>query len=164
MPMLIDTIEDRAARAACERQDNRPDALIEILHDIQATAGFISDAAIATLADALNRSRAEILGVVSFYHDFTRQPGAPHTLKLCRAEACQAAGGDHQAAEIERRLRERGISGGQTAILDIKPVYCVGNCALGPAALLDGTPVGRIDADRIVSTLVARGIIEADQP
>ena len=162
MPMLIDTIDDQTARAACARQGNRPDGLIEILHDIQASAGFVSDAAIATLADALNLSRAEVLGVVSFYHDFKRQPGARHVLKLGRAEACQAAGGDAAAAEIERRLGALGVTEGDEPALEIRSVYCLGNCALSPAALLDETPIGRIDADRLMSELVAREIVEAE--
>ena len=162
MPILIDKSDDRTARAACARHDNRPDALIEILHDIQATAGFVSDAAIATLADALNRSRAEVLGVVSFYHDFKRQAGARHTLKLCRAEACQAADGERHAFEIEARLRALGHEPDSGPPIAIESVYCLGNCALGPAALLDGVPLGRVDADRIEAALIAYGIVEAD--
>lgn len=153
MPILIDTIDDATARAACARQANRPDALIEVLHDIQRTTGFVSDAAIATIADALNLSRAEVLGVVSFYHDFDRQPGARHTLKLCRAEACQAAGGEAVARQLEAAL------GGTNNAIAIRSVYCLGNCALGPAALLDERPIGRLDPDALIAELTASGAL-----
>jgi len=162
MPILIDKIDDQTARSACTHQGNRPEALIEILHEIQRRSGFVSDAAIATIADALNLSRAEVLGVVSFYHDFKRQPGARHQLKICRAEACQAAGGEQIAAEVEARLIAMGVAGGSSPALDIESVYCLGNCALGPAALLDESPVGRIDADKLVSRLAAIGMVEAE--
>ncbi len=152
MPMLIDTIDNPDARAACARHSNRPDSLIEVLHQLQATVGHVSDSAIATIADALNLSRAEVLGVVSFYHDFRRQPGAAHTLKICRAEACQAAGADSVAAEIETRLAIRASAGNRTAI-DLRPVYCLGNCALGPAAMLDNRPIGRLTTERALAAL-----------
>lgn len=158
MAMLIDTMTDIAAHAACEAHGDRPDALIEILHDVQAASGYISDAALATIAEALNLTRAEVLGTVSFYHDFRRSPGARHVLQLCRAEACQAAGGDTLAREIETRL---GQAVGETVPgrdLEIRAVYCLGNCALGPAALLDGEPVGRLTADALINRLAACGL------
>ena len=152
MPLLIDTIDDATARAACARHDHRPDALIEILHDIQAHAGHVSDGAISTTAQALNLSRAEVLGVVSFYHDFRRQPGARHTLQLCRAAACQAAGGEAVAAQLADALDDAG------SVIELRETYCLGNCALAPAARLDDQPLGRIDAGRVLAELSARGI------
>lgn len=152
MPMLIDTIDDTDARAACAHHSNRPEALIEVLHRIQSQSGHVSDAAVSTIADALNLSRAEVLGVVSFYHDFSRQPGARHTLKLCRAEACQAVGADTVAATIEARLDARA-SAGDPAVVELRSVYCLGNCALGPAAMLDDRPIGRLSADRALAVL-----------
>ena len=155
MPMLINTIDDPDAQAACARHSDRPDALIEILHQLQATVGHVPDTAIATIADALNLSRAEVLGVVSFYHDFRRQPGAGQVLKLCRAEACQAVGADTVAISIEAWLEARA---GTNAPLDIElhTVYCLGNCALGPAAMLDGRPIGRLTAERALALLETR--------
>ncbi|WP_323760419.1 NAD(P)H-dependent oxidoreductase subunit E [Maricaulis sp.] len=152
MPMLIDTIDDLDARAACARHSNRPDTLIEVLHQVQAEAGHVSDAAIATIADALNLSRAEVLGVVSFYHDFQRQPGGAHTLKLCRAEACQAVGADAVAAAIETQLQARAGNHDHPDI-DLRSVYCLGNCALGPAAMLDERPIGRLTPERALAIL-----------
>ncbi|WP_417479055.1 NAD(P)H-dependent oxidoreductase subunit E [Maricaulis maris] len=152
MPMLIDTVDDPDARAACAHHSNQPDALIEVLHWLQASAGHISDAAIATIADALNLSRAEVLGVVSFYHDFRRQPGARHTFKLCRAEACQAAGAEAVAAAIEDQLEALSTTD-HPPEFELKSVYCLGNCALGPAAMLDERPLGRLTAERALAAL-----------
>ena len=94
-------------------------------------------------------SRAEVHGVVTFYHDFRREPAGRHVLKLCRAEACQAAGGDALAARAESRL---GIPLGDTTPdgqVTLEPVYCLGLCATAPSAMLDGRVVGRLDADRL---------------
>jgi formate dehydrogenase subunit gamma len=138
MPMLIDTVDDPDARAACAHHSNHPDALIEVLHWLQASA--------------LNLSRAEVLGVVSFYHDFRRQPGARHTFKLCRAEACQAAGAEAVAAAIEDQLEALSTTD-HPPEFELKSVYCLGNCALGPAAMLDERPLGRLTAERALAAL-----------
>jgi formate dehydrogenase subunit gamma len=95
------------------------------------------------IAEALNITRAEVHGVISFYHDFRRTPAGRHVLKLCRAEACQAAGGDALAAHAEARL---GMPMGTTAAdgsVTLEPVYCLGLCAVAPSAMLDGRVVGR---------------------
>ena len=92
MATLLNTIEDRAARAICTQHGDAPAELLEILHEVQQAKGYLSDGALRTIADALNISRAEIHGVVTFYHDFKKKKGAKQTLKICRAEACQAVG------------------------------------------------------------------------
>lgn len=130
--------------------------LLPILHAVQATFGHVPDAALPIVAGALNLTRAEVHGVVSFYHDFKSQPGGAHTLRLCRAEACQAAGGDALAAHAEQRL---GVAMGETTPdggVALEAVYCLGLCASGPAALVDGRPVARLDAarlDRLIADL-----------
>jgi len=116
---------------------NRPEMLIEILHDVQGRDGCIGDEAMRTIAEALNISRAEVYGVVSFYEDFTLEPRAPGTVKLCRAEACQAVGSDQLAAACN----ESGVPH--------ETVYCLGNCALGPVAMVDGRLVGRVDVEKL---------------
>ena len=93
------------ALAIAARYGNKPDALLEILHDLQHQQGFVAEAAIPVVANALNLSRAEVHGVVSFYHDFRRKPAGRHVVKVCRAESCQAMQGEALAAAIQRTLK-----------------------------------------------------------
>ncbi len=128
-------------------------ATLPILHALQAAFGFVPRGSQAMIAEALNLSRAELHGVVSFYHDFRKAPPGRHVLKICRAEACQAMG---CAALAERCLAQAGIGwGGTTADggLTIEGSYCLGLCACAPAALLDGAPLGRLDEARLVAAL-----------
>ncbi len=123
----------------------REGATLPILHDLQAAFGYVPREAEALIAEALNLSKAEIRGVVSFYHDFRHAPPGRHVLKLCRAEACQSVGA---ASLAERFLQRMGVDwGGTTAdgALTIEPAYCLGLCACGPAALLDDEPLARLD-------------------
>jgi formate dehydrogenase subunit gamma len=124
-------------------------ATLVILHALQEAFGYVPEPAIPMLASALNLSRAEVHGVFTFYHDFRHEPAGKHVLKLCRAEACQAAGGDVLAARVEAKL---GISLGNTTADDrvtLEPIYCLGLCATAPSAMLDGRVVGRLDEARI---------------
>ena len=135
--------------AIAERHRNRPDVLIEILHDVQAWFGYVPPEAAPVLAKALNLSRAEVHGVISYYHDFHTQPQGRHVIKLCRAEACQAVGAQ---ALVDHVCASQGIApGGTTAdgALTIEAAYCLGNCALGPAALVDGRLVARLTRERL---------------
>lgn len=119
--------------------------VLPILHALQHEFGFIPDEAVVMVAEAVNATRAEIHGVVTFYHDFRREPAGRHVLKLCRAEACQSVGADALAEHVKARL---GIAWGETTAngaVTLEPVFCLGFCAVGPAALLDGKPVGRLD-------------------
>ena len=124
-------------------------ATLVILHALQEAFGYVPEAAIPMVASALNLSRAEVHGVVTFYHDFCDKPAGRHVLKLCRAEACQAAGGDALAERAEAML---GIALGSTTAdqrLTLEPIYCLGLCATAPSAMLDGRLIGRLDAARI---------------
>ena len=125
-----------------------------ILHALQDAFGYVPEPAIPMIASALNLSRAEVYGVVTFYHDFRREPAGRHVLKLCRAEACQAAGGDALAARVEAGL---GIALGSTTPdqrVTLEPVYCLGLCATAPSAMLDGRLIGRLDESRIDALVV----------
>lgn len=129
-------------------------AALPMLHALQEAFGCIPDRALPLVASALNLSRAEVHGIVSFYHDFRREPAGRHVLKLCRAEACQSMGG---ARIAETLLAELGIGwGGTTAdrALTVEPVFCLGLCACAPAALYDGEPRARLDAGAL--SLLAR--------
>ncbi len=136
------------ARALIDRKRDLPGAALPILHDLQEHFGYIDDAAIPLMADALNISRAETLGVVSFYHDFRRSPVEGRELKLCRAESCQSMGCEDLVSHLERRYGIK-VDEDKHSGLHVETVYCLGNCALSPAALLDGAPIGRLDRDRI---------------
>src|SRR5690349_883397 len=139
-----ESVEAIVARLAA-RHSGRRGALLPLLHDLQEEMGRVDDAAVAAVAAALNLSRAEVHGVVSFYHDFRREPAGRHVIKYCRAESCQARGG----AAIERALAERlEVAMGATRAdgqVTLEAVYCLGLCAIGPNALVDGAPVARID-------------------
>jgi formate dehydrogenase subunit gamma len=123
--------------------------LLPILHAVQAEFGHVPQSVLPQIAKALNLSKAEVHGVVSFYHDFREEPAGRHVLKLCRAEACQAMGADRVAAEVKAAL---GIDWHQTTPdgrVTLEPVFCLGLCACGPAAMLDGRLVGRCDASLV---------------
>lgn len=134
------------------------DQLLPLLHAVQEEAGYIDDALVPAIARALNLSRADVHGVVTFYHDFRRTAPGRHVVKLCRAESCQARGGAAIEVEAAQRL---GVAMGDTRAdgqVSLEPVYCLGLCAIGPNALFDGRPVARIDAaalDRIALEVAA---------
>jgi len=154
----MDTTEvDNTARAISADYDNRPDALIEILHRLQTALGYVPETAVRTLADVLNLSRAEVHGVVTFYHDFRNAPAGRHILKLCRAEACQAMGAEALVGVAERRL---GVACGSTTAdggVTLEPVYCLGLCATAPSAMMDSRLVGRLTPGRLESLLKSAG-------
>jgi formate dehydrogenase subunit gamma len=137
------------ARTLIDRKRDQQGATLPILHDLQEQFGYIDDAVIPLIADALNISRAETLGVISFYHDFRRAPVDGHVLKLCRAESCQSMGCEDLVWRLEHRHGVKVDDEENHSGLNVETVYCLGNCALSPAALLDGTPIGRLDRDRI---------------
>ena len=119
--------------------------LLPILHAIQEAFGYVPEAAVPQIAAALTLSKAEVHGVISFYHDFRSKPAGRHVLKLCRAEACQAVGADDVADRIKKAL---GIDWHETTAdgrVTLEPVFCLGLCACGPAAMVDGRLVGRVD-------------------
>jgi formate dehydrogenase subunit gamma len=123
--------------------------LLPILHEIQGEFGHVPQAALPVIADGLNLSRAEVHGVVTFYHDFRARPAGRHVLKLCQAEACQSMGSDAVAARIKQLL---GIDFHETThdgSVTLEPVYCLGLCACSPSAMLDGEVIGRLDDEKI---------------
>lgn len=125
-----------------------PGATLPVLHALQTEFGYIHGDAIPIVAEALNLSRAEIVGVVSFYHDFRQEPAPRHSVEVCRAEACQAMGCESLVAHIRDHF---GLSMGETTAdrrLGFRSVYCLGNCALSPAIMLDGRLIGRVTPTR----------------
>lgn len=144
---------EAAAAAVIAEYSHLDGALLPMLHALQETFGFLPEAVAPLVANVLNLTRAEVHGVITFYSDFRREPPTRHTLKLCRAEACQAAGGDALAAQAESRL---GIGMGEASadrLVTLEPIYCLGLCACAPAAMIDGRVVGRLDANRLEGLL-----------
>ena len=123
-------------------------ALLPILHDLQHEFGWVPDDAVPLLAEALNISRAEVHGVLTFYHDFRREPAGKHVVKLCQAEACQSRGSRALTAHAEKHL---GVTLGETTPdgqVTLEAIYCLGLCASGPSGLVDDRPVARLDPAR----------------
>jgi formate dehydrogenase subunit gamma len=128
-------------------------ALLPILHAVQEALGCVPPEAIPVLADELNISRADVHGVITFYHDFRSEPAGRTMVRICRAEACQALGARRLVAHVQDRY---GMSLGETSrdgSLTVEQVFCLGNCALGPAAQVNGRLHGRVDEARLSSIL-----------
>ena len=143
LPNEIDTIH----RIVADMKD-RPGPLIEILHSVQAALGYVPSDAVPIIAEVLNLSRAEVHGVVTFYHFFRETPPGRHTVSICRAEACQSMGADGLVEHAKRRL---GVNFHETTAdgaFSLEPVFCLGNCACSPAAMIDGRLYGRVTPER----------------
>ena len=124
-------------------------ATLPMLHALQGEFGYVDPQAVPLIAEALNLSRAEVHGTISFYHDFKTAPQPARVIKLCRAEACQSMGADRVAAHAQARL---GVDWHETTPdgrVTLEPVYCLGLCACAPAAMVDGRVVGRVDEARV---------------
>lgn len=131
--------------------------LLPMLHALQEAFGHVPAQAHAPICDALNITRAELHGVITFYHDFHEKPAGRHVLKICRAEACQSVGG---AAVADALLAKLGLEWHGTTsdgAVTIEPVYCLGMCACGPAAMVDDRVVGRVDAAKLDKLLAEVG-------
>jgi formate dehydrogenase subunit gamma len=135
---------DRAA-SIIAAEAGREGAALPILHALQQAFGCVPREAIPMIADALNLTRAEVHGVKSFYHDFRDQPPGRHVLRLCRAEACQSLGGDALACHVQARLGVGWHGTSADGAVTLEPVFCLGLCAIGPSAMIDGRPLGRLD-------------------
>lgn len=150
---------ERAATLIQGLQD-LPGALLPVLHALQEEFGYIDKAAVPLIAGALNISKADVHGTISFYHDFRHEPPGRHVLKMCRAEACQSMGCDKLIDHVEQRLKARLGETTADGSFTLDAVYCLGNCALSPAVLLDGKPYGRVSpqvADFLIDDAQRRG-------
>ena len=146
--MTIDPTTRDTVIGIVDRLKDKEGALLPVLHDVQRVLGYIPPAAVPVVAECLNLSRAEVHGVISFYHYFRSTPPGRHTLHLCRAEACQSM----KAQELESHARQRlGVAFHETSkdgAFSLEPVYCLGNCALSPAMMIDGRLYGRVTPQR----------------
>lgn len=128
-------------------------ALLPILHAVQAEFGFVPQEALPIIAKDLNISRAEVHGVMSFYHDFREKPAGQHIVKLCRAEACQAVGADRVAAHAIKSLGTDWHGTTADGKITLEPIFCLGLCACGPAAIVDGKLIGRLDEAKLTQII-----------
>lgn len=152
-PLAQSDWDPAQARRVIAAHSARPGAMLPILHALQDAFGFIHPDAVPLIATALNVTKAEVRGIISFYHDYREAPAGRHVLKICRGEACQSLGVDrlvtHLAVKHGMQLGESTGDGRLT----IEPVFCLGNCALAPAALLDQQLIGRFDEARLDAVL-----------
>jgi formate dehydrogenase subunit gamma len=130
----------------CSKYGNKPEALLEILHTLQNDVGHVPESTLPIIAKALNLSRAEVYGVVTFYHDFHQKPQGKHTIKLCRAEACQSMGARQLQDMAETFLKTKLGGTSADGKITLEATYCLGLCASGPAIMIDGVPKARVDA------------------
>jgi len=146
--------QKRAVQTALDANRGAAGALLPILHAVQDPLGYVPAGAVPVIAHDMNLSRAEVHGMLSFYHYFRTQPSGRHIVYLCRAEACQSMGARDLEANVKRRL---GIDFHETTpdgAFTLEPVYCLGNCACAPSVMVDKTLYGRVDEERFEALLV----------
>ena len=156
--MTKETPSAAGLAALIDARRDLPGATLPMLHAIQDAYGYVPDEALPMIASALNLSRAEVQGVVSFYHHFRRTPPGRHVVQVCRAESCLAMGAEALEAHVKAKL---GVDFHETTAdgaVTLEPVYCLGNCACAPTAMLDGTVHGRLSTERMASLLDSCGV------
>jgi len=154
---MVNRYDPSIATQIINGYDARPEMLVQILHEFVNRFSFICNEAIVHIADELNLSRADVHGVVSFYHDFRTSPPGKRVLKICQAESCQAMGSRSLTAHAQEIL---GIAMNETSSdgeTTLEPVYCLGNCACSPAVMLDDKVYGRVDANKLDALLEGKG-------
>jgi formate dehydrogenase subunit gamma len=147
-PSTLTPAQRAAILEACTRLKSLAGSLMPILHGVQSALGYVPKDAVPLIAAELNLSRAEVHGVVSFYHYFRKDPPGRHVVHVCRAEACQSVGAVALEAHAKKSL---GIDFHQTTpdgAVSLEPVYCLGNCALGPSLMIDERLQGRVSPKR----------------
>ncbi len=146
--LALSAAERKAVLEACERGKALPGGLLQILHAVQEALGFVPPDAAPLIAHELNLSRAEVHGVVSFYHYFRTERGGRHVVHVCRAEACQSLGAAALEAHAKKSLGVDYHGTSADGAVTLEPVYCLGNCALGPSLMIDGQLQGRVSPQR----------------
>ncbi len=145
------------ARSVLQRHSTQEGALLPILRDLQDEFGYLPEQVLPVVAETLNISRAEVYGVATFYHDFHMEPRGEHTITLCRAEACQSVGAVALAERAKARL---GLDWGETTAdgrVTLEQTFCLGLCACGPAAMVDGKPVARLTPKKLDTIIAEAG-------
>jgi formate dehydrogenase subunit gamma len=153
-PSTLSAAERSAVLDACARLKQLPGALLPICHDVQQTLGFVPKDAVTLIANALNLSIAEVHGVLTFYHYFRREKPGRHVLHLCRAEACQALGSQALETHVKHSLGIDFHGTTPDGAVSLEPVYCLGNCALGPSMMVDEHLRGRMSPERFDAMMI----------
>ncbi|RDE19396.1 formate dehydrogenase subunit gamma [Motiliproteus coralliicola] len=148
---MTETPDNRLAKVATliDQHRDQPGPLLPLLHSIQDQLGYIPADAVPQIADALSRTRADIEGVISFYHHFRTTEPTAHQLQICRAEACQARGSRELEQHAKTSLEIDFHQSTADRTLSLEPVYCLGNCACGPNIQIDDQVVGRVTPERL---------------
>lgn len=154
---MLSSAQSETVRRIVTDFKDRPGPVLEVLHAIQAALGHVPGEAVALVAEALNLSRAEVHGVVTFYHHFRSAPPGRHVVQVCRAESCQAVGGEALAAHARARLGVDFHQSTSDGEFSLEPVYCLGNCACSPAVMIDGQLHGRVTPQRFDALLDEAG-------
>jgi formate dehydrogenase subunit gamma len=160
MMQTLHSVDADTVRRIVADLKGRPGPLIEILHAVQAALGYVPEGAVPVVAEGLNLSRAEVHGVVTFYHYFRRTPPGRHVVSLCQAEACQSMGAEGLTEHAKRRL---GVDFHETTPdgrFSLEPIYCLGNCACSPAAIVDGRLYGRLTPERFDAMVAEASVVE----
>jgi formate dehydrogenase subunit gamma len=152
-----DSSIEKSVLGICERYAGQPGPLLEVLHEVQATFGYVPPESVPVIAKALNLSRAEVHGVISFYHHFRSEHPGRHVIQLCRAEACQAMRGNDIARYLQDKLRIDFHGTTADGRFSLEPVYCLGNCACAPSLMLDGELHGRLSSARVDEIIAEAG-------
>lgn len=142
-----------SVRRIVEAHRSQPGALLPVLHALQDALGYLPPSVVPIVAEVLNLSRAEVHGVRTFYHHFRTTPPGRHTLRICRAEACQSMGSAALEQHARRRLGIGFLDTTPDGALSLEPVYCLGNCACSPAVMVDGDLYGRVTPARLDALL-----------
>jgi formate dehydrogenase subunit gamma len=150
---MTETYDKAAASELIDKFGRAPELLVQILNAFVDEFGYISEEAVRHIAGEVNLSRAEVHGVVSFYHDHRRSPAGKRIVKICQAESCQAMGSRALTAHAEKSLGIDMHSTSEDGEVTLEPVYCLGNCACSPAIMIDNRVFGRVDADRFDSLM-----------
>jgi formate dehydrogenase subunit gamma len=146
-------IDEQTTRDIVAQFDAKPEMLVQILQAIVSRVGWVHQETIRQLADELNLSRADVHGVVEYYHDFRTEEPGKHIVKICQAEACQAMG-SRELTEHAKKTLAVGLNDSNDDVT-LEPVYCLGNCACSPAVMIDGKTYGRVDQSRFDDLLAS---------
>ncbi len=146
-------IAEQRIQAIIAQHQSLEGPLLPILHALQNELGYVPNEAFDPVCQALKMSRAELQGVISFYHTFRQSPGGKHTLQVCRAEACQAMGSRELEAEVKQLLGVDYHQTTQDQLITLEPVYCLGNCACSPNIRVDNDIYGRVNSQRLTDII-----------